>query len=81
MNPLGEAIRTKAEAGEPPWTARRLARSRIPLIGNISVYLGVGLWGGGGRRGQEGAGLTGESMAWVERDFPHSGVGVLLVQA
>lgn len=31
-----------------------LACSRIPLIGNISVYLGVGMWGRGGRRGQEG---------------------------
>jgi hypothetical protein len=54
VNPLGEAIRTKAEAGEPPWTAHKLACSRIPLIGNISVYLGVGMWGRGCRRGQEG---------------------------
>lgn len=42
---LGETIRTEAEAGEPLWTAHTLACSRIPLIGNIAVYLGVGSGG------------------------------------
>lgn len=82
MSPLGEAIRTKAEAGEPPWTAHRQVWSRIALIGNISVYLEWGCGGedaGGGTRGNRE--FTGESMPWVGRDFSHSRAEVLWVQA
>lgn len=82
MNPLREAIRTKAEAGEPP-----VDSSHAGLLQNTPNWKHFSLSRSGdvGERRQERTGgnreFTGESMPWVERDFPHSEVGVLLVQA